>query len=137
MRAAGLSDLLVSSTQRTPMEQARVMFDNCERHGAEAQKKLYGRYGDQVIEVYVAGKAAGRAADRIVADMRDKIVDLGPANVSRHTADPRVLAVIDVAPSSVRDKAAFERAVKADQRVSTFLVPPTDPAYHLEIPQPR
>ena len=137
MRAASLSDLLVSSTQRAPMEQARVMFDNCERHGAEAQKKLYSRYGDQVIDVYVAGKAAGRAADRIIAEMRDKVVDLGPANVSRHTADPRVLAVIDIAPSSVRDKAAFERAVKADQRVSTFLVPPTDPAYHMEIPQPR
>jgi hypothetical protein len=132
--AAGLADVLVSSTQRTPAEQARVMYDNCARHGPASQHDLYGSYGDKVIDVYQAGTDAGRTMDQIRGDMTTKIIELGPQNVSRHTADPRKLAVIDVAPSSVRDTAAFERAVNADKRVSLFLLPPKDPGYHLEIP---
>jgi hypothetical protein len=58
--------------------------------------------------------------------------------VSRHAADPKVLNVFDVAPSSVRNQVAFERAVRAETRVDTrsFFKPPQDPGYHLEIPQP-
>jgi hypothetical protein len=48
-----------------------------------------------------------------------------------------VLNVFDVAPSSIKDKVAFERAVKAERRVTKFLTPPDDPGYHLEIPQPK
>ncbi|MND09835.1 hypothetical protein D3C83_334710 [compost metagenome] len=55
--------------------------------------------------------------------------------MSRHAADPRVLNVFDVAPSSVANRAAFEQAVRAEPRVAKFLVPPKDPGYHLEIPQ--
>ncbi len=137
LRAARLSDVLVSSTQRTPKDQARVMYANCRRHGPESQRKLYGPSGDQVIDVYAAETAAGQDEDRVRAAMTDKILEIGPTKVSRHTADPQVLTVLDVAPSSVRDRPGFESAVKADRRVSTFLLPPTDPAYHLEIPRPR
>jgi hypothetical protein len=137
LRAARLDRAIVSSTARLPSEQARVMFDNCERHGAEAQRKLYGRAGDQVIDVYVRSRAAGKAPDAVKLDMETKIRELGPTTVSRHAADPRKLNVFDVAPSSIRDRVAFEHAVKADTRVAYFLVPPTDPGYHLEIPQPR
>jgi hypothetical protein len=137
LRAAKLERAVVSSTARAPAEQARVMFDNCERYGAEAQKKLYARAGDQVIDVYVRSKAAGRAPAAVRLDMETKIRELGPTSVSRHASDPSVLNVFDLAPSSIKDKVAFERAVKGDKRVSYFLVPPTDPGYHLEIPQPR
>lgn len=58
-------------------------------------------------------------------------------NLSRHTGDPNVLNVFDVAPSSITNKVAFEKAVKADSRVTKFLMPPQDPGYHLEIPQPK
>ncbi|MGW0196577.1 transglycosylase SLT domain-containing protein [Nonomuraea sp. NPDC003201] len=136
LRSAALQEALVTSTQRTPADQARVMYDNCERYGAAAQKNLYGKYGDQIIDVYIASKTAGNDPERIKADMMRKVVDVGPRNVSLHTADPRTLAVLDVAPSSVKDRAAFERAVKADARVRRFLLPPDDPAYHLEIPKP-
>ncbi|WP_129337242.1 hypothetical protein [Cellulomonas endophytica] len=137
VRAAGLSQVLVSSTQRTPADQARVMFNNIRQLGVQSQLDLYGSAGDKVIGVYVASTAARRTDAQIMADMERKVVELGPPNVSRHTADPDVLAVIDIAPSSVTDKAAFERAVKADARVSLFLQPPTDPAYHVEIPVVR
>jgi len=137
MRASGTRDVLISSTQRTPRDQARVMFDNCRKDGPDQQKGLYASAGDKVIDVYVASTAAGRSADQVKADMEAKIVDLGPTNVSRHTADPRVLAVIDVAPSSLPDMGTFERAVKADSRISQYFMPPKDPGFHLEIPQPR
>ena len=137
VRAAGLTQILVSSTQRSPADQARVMFNNCRQFGPQSQLDLYGSVGDRVLKVYIDSTAAGRTDAQIMADMERKIIELGPPNVSRHTADPNVLAVIDIAPSSVTDKAAFERAVKADSRVSLFLQPPLDPAYHVEIPIAR
>jgi hypothetical protein len=48
-----------------------------------------------------------------------------------------VLNVFDVAPSSLSDRVGFEHAVKGERRVSKFLLPPADPGYHLEIPQPK
>lgn len=134
VRAAGLTQIVVSSTQRTPADQARVMFNNCRQLGPKSQLDLYGSVGDKVVQVCIDSTAAGRTDAQIKADMERKIIELGPPNVSRHTADPNVLAVIDIAPSSVTNKAAFERAVKADSRVSLFLQPPLDPAYHVEIP---
>jgi Transglycosylase SLT domain len=135
--AAKISSALVSSTARSPADQARVMFNNAEKFGLASQKKLYGPSGDKVLDVYAQRKAAGATPDDIKAAMETKIKELGPTHVSRHASDPRVLNVFDIAPSSIKDKVGFEHAVKADSRVSYFLVPPTDPGYHLEIPQPR
>ncbi|MCA9903671.1 MAG: transglycosylase SLT domain-containing protein [Anaerolineae bacterium] len=135
--AAGLKSALISSTSRTPADQARIMYNNLEKYGVEHQKRLYGRSGDSVIDVYAKSRAAGKTSDQIKADMETKIKEVGPTNVSRHTGDPNVLNVFDVAPSSITDKVAFEKAVKADTRVTKFLTPPQDPGYHLEIPQPK
>lgn len=138
LKSAGLQSALVSSTSRTPADQARIMYDNLEKHGVQAQKDLYAAPGDKVIDVYARSKAAGKTSDRIKLDMETKIRDLGPTNVSKHTADPRVLNVVDIAPSSIKDRRAFEVAVKSDKRVAKFLTPAdSDPAYHIEIPQPR
>jgi hypothetical protein len=136
LRTAGLSSALISSTARTPAQQARVMYNNIEAKGVAAQKKLYAAAGDAVIDVYAKSKAARKSPDQIKADMEAKIIELGPTSVSHHAADPKVLNVFDVAPSSIADKKAFELAVSKDKRVSKFLLPPNDPGYHLEIPQP-
>ncbi len=136
LRAAGLTRALISSTARSPAQQARVMHNNLESHGVEHQKRLYAAAGDQVIDVYVKSKGAGKTATQIKADMEAKIIALGPTKVSRHASDPNVLSVFDVAPSSISNPQAFEQAVRADSRVAKFLVPPADPGYHLEIPQP-
>lgn len=138
LRAANLKRAVVSSTSRTPKDQARVMYNNLEAHGVEAQKKLYAAAGDKVIDVYARSKAAGRTPEQIKLDMEEKIKDLGPTNVSKHASDPKVLNVFDVAPSSIKDKRAFEKAVGDDRRVAKFLTPAkSDPGYHLEIPQRR
>lgn len=136
LQAAGLTSALITSTARTPAEQARVMFNNIMASSVLKQKRLYAAAGDAVIDEYVKAKKAGRTPIEIKAAMEAKIIALGPTKVSHHAADPNVLCVFDVAPSSIAKKAAFEKAVRADKRVKKFIVPPLDPAYHLEIPQP-
>lgn len=137
LREAKLKHALVSSTARSPHEQARVMYDNCERYGSTPQKGLYAAAGDKVIEVYERAKASGKPSADVKQAMTDKIRELGPTNVSRHASDPHKLNVFDVAPSSITDKVGFEHAVKNDKRIAYFLLPPKDPGYHLEIPQPK
>ncbi|WP_407520654.1 N-acetylmuramoyl-L-alanine amidase [Methylobacterium oryzisoli] len=136
MQRAGLSRVIISSTSRSPADQARVMFNNLERFGIAHQRALYGPAGDLVIGVYQARKAAGAGASAIKAAMEQEIIRIGPTRVSRHASDPKVLNVFDVAPSSVTRKAEFEREVTRDARISKFITPPNDPGYHLEIPQP-
>jgi hypothetical protein len=137
MGVANIAKLTISSTRRYPPDQARVMFDNLETHGVAAQRQLYKPAGQAVIDVYVAGKAAGKTAVQIKADMTAKVIEVGPVNVSHHASDPNVLNVFDIAPTSVSNEAAFETAVNADARISKFLKPPRDPGLHLEIPQPQ
>lgn len=136
LQAAGLSSALITSTARTPADQARVMYNNIVATSVAKQKQLYAAAGDAVIDEYVKAKKAGKTPIEIKAAMEAKIIAIGPTKVSHHAADPNVLCVFDVAPSSIKKKAEFEKAVRADKRVKTFLLPPLDPAYHLEIPQP-
>ena len=136
LQKAGLTSATISSTARSPSEQARVMFNNIVATSVARQKQLYAAAGDLVIDVYVKAKKAGKTPVEIKAAMEAKINELGPTKISHHAADPNVLCVFDVAPSSIAKKSAFEKAVKADKRVKKFLMPPLDPGYHLEIPQP-
>jgi hypothetical protein len=138
MAAAGVSSLTVSSTARAPFDQARVMFDNIQKTGVAAQKKLYGPFGDSVIDVFVAASNAGKNRAETIAAMQAKIIEVGPSNVSHHAADPKRLNVFDVAPSSIpiARKHAWEAAIKANHEISKFIFPPSDPGYHFEIKQP-
>ncbi len=136
LNAAGLTKVTISSTSRLPADQARVMYINLEQQGIDAQLRLYKQPGRDVIEVYRQGKKDGKDAATIQALMTAEIVRLGPTTVSRHASDPKILNVFDVAPSSVTKRPAFEAAVRAEKRVTKFLLPPNDPGYHLEIPQP-
>ncbi|MEK8016281.1 MAG: hypothetical protein VSS75_005385 [Candidatus Parabeggiatoa sp.] len=134
---SGNKRAIISSTARDPYNQARVMYNNLEKKdGVLSQKELYGRFGDQVIDVYVSSKKAGKNREQIIKDMKSKIEALGPQKVSNHAADSKVLGVIDVAPSSITHKEDFLKAIDADKRVSNIIQPPKDPAYHIEIPQP-
>ncbi len=128
----------ITSSARTPQQQAQAMYNNIVAHGVAAQKKLYGSGGDQVIDVYSAQKAAGKTQDEILAAMVAKILEVGPEHVSRHTADFKKLVVVDIAPSSIANKNAFITTAiqyKAKGTISQFFQPGDgDPAFHLEIP---
>ena len=141
LNAAGINSCLITSTSRTPADQARIMFNNIVSKGVTAQKSLYKPPGKAVIDEYVKAKNAGKTGDQIKAAMEAKIRALGPDTVSKHCADPAILNVVDIAPSSLSNKAAFEKATRAavtKGTVSKFLTPANnDPAFHLEIPQPK
>ncbi|HYP39180.1 MAG TPA: hypothetical protein VEX13_02370 [Chloroflexia bacterium] len=140
LRAAKLTSATITSTARTPTDQARVMYNNLEGtgegQGVDAQKKLYASAGDKVIDVYVALKAEKKTADEIKAAMKAKIDELGPTTVSRHISDPEKLNVFDVGPNSIGDDAAqtaFKTAAQAETRISHFIPYPDDPGHHFEI----
>lgn len=137
MRSAGITNIKITSTARTAQEQARIMFSNLETYGVAHQKKLYGSYGDTVIDEYVNLKAGKKSDGDVIAGMVIKINGLGARKVSRHAGDPSKINVVDIAPSSINlaVRKKFEAAVQAESRVSKFFSPPKDPAYHLEIPQ--
>ncbi|WP_286755873.1 DUF4347 domain-containing protein [Roseivirga sp. UBA838] len=135
LKAANLTKATISDSTRTPEDQAAIMYRNLENEGVEAQLRLYGASGDKVIQEYVRLKAEGKSKSEIIAGMLAKINALGPTNVSRHTADPSQVNIIDIAPSSIEDKPAFEKAIKTESRISRYFLPPDDPAYHIEIPQ--
>jgi hypothetical protein len=118
---------LVTSAARVPAEQARVMYDNLERHGIGAQRRLYREPGQKVIDTYalLVGHASREA---IIEAMTSTILEVGPAKVSLHC---------DVAPSSLEHPEAFRAEAERDPDVARVLGPPTDPALHLEIKQPK
>lgn len=137
MKKAGITGIIITSTARTPADQARIMYENVEKYGADEQKRLYSGYGDKVIDVYIELKAKNKSRGEIIAAMQNKIMTLGPGKVSSHVADFKKLNVIDIAPSSIPRSfhSAFEKIIENDKRIGRFFKPPRDPAYHLEIIQ--
>ena len=110
------------------------MYENIQRHGVEHQKRLYGPNGDAVIDVYVARRGDPRA--EVIAAMEAKIREIGPGKVSKHSSHTH--HVIDVAPSTIMNRPAFEAALEraeAGDLISKYITPPEDPAYHIEIPR--
>jgi hypothetical protein len=138
---AGLGSCTITSTVRTPKRQANAMYNNIEATSIEKQLGLYAEPGRKVIREYQRLKPLGHGRLAILAAMEDKIDMLGPGTVSRHCADPSELNVIDIAPSSIASPSRFLAALtQAEQRgeVSRFFSPAQgDPAFHVEIPQPR
>jgi len=139
LQQAGARGALLTSTSRTPKDQARIMFNNLQRYGAEHQHKLYAGTGDRVIDVYQRMSAAGASPDAIKAAMTQEVLKQGPSRVSRHCA-PEGSTVVDIAPGSLggpAEQRAFMAAVEQAQRegrVKEFLHPgnSTDPAFHVE-----
>ncbi len=142
MRAAGIASAKMTSARRTSADQARIMYGNLVAKGVKAQRRLYGPTGGKVIGVYERETQAGKAPADVQAAMQAEIDRVGPAKVSRHIADFSKLQVIDIAPSSIpkAKRAAFQQALtsaKKAGRIKHFIPPPSDPAFHIEVPQPR
>lgn len=133
LKSAGISTAKVTSVSRTPAEQARVMYENCVSKGAQFNKDMYAAAGDKVVDVYIANKDKQR--DVVIALMLAKINEVGPTKVSKHISDTHY--TFDVAPSSIpaTKHAKFLEAIKAHKAVSKVIPPPTDPAFHIEIPK--
>jgi len=139
LRSAGIGSAMVSSGRRTPADQARIMYNNLvnPKYGVAYNRRMYGSYGDLVIDTFEAGVAARQSPDQIKKAMEAKILAIGPSRVSNH-CNPEY-DTFDVAPSSISDPPAMERAVVAAERagkIQKHLSPfttPKDPAFHIEI----
>ena len=83
MLKSGVSSILITSTARTPADQARIMYENIERYGVAHQKLLYSKYGDQVIDEYSKHKSKKHHKQFIISMMQAKIIALDPSKVSR------------------------------------------------------
>lgn len=138
---AGLDACVVTSTVRSPARQAAAMYNNIGITGVQKQLGLYGPPGRAVIGEYQRLQPLGHGKAAILAAMTQKILTLGPGEVSRHCADPAELNVIDIAPSSIADATRFLAALgraRQSALVFKFFSPANgDPAFHIEIPQPR
>ena len=137
---SGNSKIMITSTARTPNDQARIMFDNCTKLGIASQYKLYGHNGDKIIKVYeeeTTGKQFKR--DDVISKMEQKIREIGPSKVSKHCADPSAINVVDIPFSSVSDKGKFRKALKkySPDPISRFLEEGENKCFHLEIQKRR
>ncbi len=126
---SGHSSAEITSVQRTPADQARIMYENIAANGVEAQKSLYAEPGREVIDVFASMKDSPK--DEVIAAMLAKIEEIGPERVSNHCSTSRW--VFDVAPSSLENPAAFSAALKTAAGVDRYFEPPRDPAFHIEI----
>jgi len=131
--ACGLDSATVTSAGRSVADQARIMFGNCLEYGVAHQKALYKLPGQRVIDVY-AQYHATMPRNAVESLMIQKILEVGSANVSHHIVDLSHW-VFDVAPSSIppEKREAFIAAAATHPKVSKFLKPPADPAFHLEV----
>lgn len=139
LNSAGLPSCVITSTVRSPAKQARAMFVNIEATSVQTQFNLYGQAGKKVIQEYERLKPLGHNQATILSAMEAVIIAQGPDKVSRHCGDPSEINVIDIAPSSIADRAVFLQALKAALAagtISKFLSPANgDPAFHIEIKQ--
>jgi hypothetical protein len=134
--ASGNPSCLVTSVERTPKDQARVMAVNCEDYDKIGQiqkyKSLYKAPGQAVVQAWIDNKGKPKAA--ILAAMAVEISRQGAERVSAHCRGPESpVWVIDIAPSSLKDFDKFIEEAEKHARVTKVLKPPKDPAGHLEI----
>jgi len=129
LQAAGLTSAHVNSVERTPAGQAQAMYDLIQKHGLQYCYNLYKDPGKKVAKVYEENKSQ----PNVIALMTAKINELGPSTVSKHCSSTHY--VVDIDPGSIQNKDAFIKAVDTHKAVSTFLRPPSDPVYHIEIPK--
>lgn len=146
LRAAGQSSAIVTSTARTPADQARAMFQNLINPANPVavnvanQLELYKPPGDSVINEFVAEtqgmtlQQIQQNAQTIRAAMEQEILNQGPQNVSRHCADPNQVSVVDVSAASFNasNTPLFIAAVEGE--VKTFIDERnTNNCFHLEL----
>ena len=118
-----LDSIRITSTMRTPYEQARIMYDNIESKGTKSQYLLYGGNGDKVIDVYIKNKDKDR----------DTVV-------SKHClSDFSTLNVLDIGLGEMNDiekencREIIEKYEK--QGILKFINESKQNCYHLEIYQ--
>lgn len=125
--------IIISSIQRSPYEQASVMYRNLESQGTAAQYLLYSNHGDLIIDVYVAGKAQGKTSSNIIADMTKKIIDTR-WNFGHGGFDPESRQAIDVSYRGLRNKSLLESTLTSYEQSGDIRVLKVEADhFHIEV----
>lgn len=127
--------IYITSTARTPEEQARAMLNNIKKNGVQSQLNLYREPGKSVVRVYNPNLTDAQN----ISAMTAKIIEVGPSNVSHHCADMSVLNVIDVSRSNLANVDAFLNALEIEKQkaiISQYIEEENNNCVHIEIPQP-
>lgn len=143
-KSAGIHKLHITSTLRTPLEQAQAMYTNAKNLGVESQKH-YKAAGWKVIQ---AGVAAGiEDRNKAIQAMVDEINTLMSKGqvVSRHCVSEEIYAqrnVVDISRSRLNKLARpFDKAIKEYMKNNDdiYYISPYahngEPVFHLEIKQ--
>jgi len=134
----------ISSTRRSPEDQARIMYDNCKSTGVTKQYALYGATGDKIIAVYDAGVKANKSEATIKSEMKNKIIEVGCINVSKHCAtvdEYNKYNVFDIGLNSVKGDlttlASKLNAAVTAGKIAKFIDerPNSINCFHIEIKQ--
>lgn len=112
MRQSNNPNIVITSTLRTPEDQARAMYNNIVSRGVQYNLNLYSANGDRVVNVAAQGRRQGLTRDEIIAAMAREIRRIGPGRVSRHAGDPNVINVLDISPHSIRNRQDFVREIR-------------------------
>lgn len=104
LKKAGMSQAVITSTIRTPEEQAGIMYRNVKKN-LNSQFKLYGATGDEVLKVYKANSTQPEAD--VIKLMKEKIEALLKAGrrTSKHVVTEsqyKSLNIIDIGVNSTR-----------------------------------
>jgi RHS repeat-associated protein len=144
MSKANVNTVNVTSTHRSPRQDAAAMYTNAAKpNGVADGHRLYGANGDKIVDTYAAARGAGLNREQIIDRMTATIVQIGPTKVSHHAFEPAVLNVIDISNSALGSQArSFNAALLSNPEVHPMFSPYTlghrDPAFHLEIaPSPQ
>ncbi len=114
LKESGMSQAVITSTLRTPKEQATIMLKNA-KLDLKSQFRLYGRNGDKILTVYKKNKS--KKDSEILQLMENKIIELAKNNkrVSKHCVTKESylkLNVIDIGINSTKSKTKNFNAVK-------------------------
>ena len=129
-KASGNLDIYITSTARTPYDQARIMYDNCNANLQE-QRDTYASSGQKIIDIYVNNKSKSR--EIVITKMEEKIKEIGPSKVSKHLADPLYMNTFDVSYGRLSNKIKFWNEMKKRSELDKILN--ENKCYHIQINQ--
>lgn len=141
LKDSGNKSAKVSSYERSPGQQAEVMYNVIKKHGASEAHKRYGNAGDKVIDVYEKHSNLDKKAlvNKMTKEVEHQVKQLGDNRKQLMHVQPTKNHTFDVAPSSLRDKEAFRETLekyKQQGKVDRYFTPDgAEDAYHIEIPK--
>lgn len=122
--------IAITSTARTPYDQARIMYDNC-KADLQEQRRTYKTPGQRVIDIYEINRSKPR--ETVIKLMEKKINELGPSTVSKHLANPEILNTFDISYGNLADKTKFWNEMK--KRIELDDILKENNCYHIQIKQ--